>query len=283
MPFYICTTCGTQFAERPRPPARCPICEDSRQYVAPGGQSWTTLEGLRVRYRNQWERMEEGLYAFSPAPDLAIGQRAFLVRTPRGNVLWDCVALLDDATVDIVGSLGGLAAIAVSHPHYYTTMVEWAHAFGVPVYLHEADCAWVMRPDPSIEFWHGEIRELWPGLTLVRSGGHFPGGTVLHWAAGAGGRGVLLSGDILLVAPDRRHVSVMFSYPNMLPLPASEASRIAATLGPYDYEHVYAAFWHREILKDGKSAVNRSVARYVEAVTRGLAPTQPVTDQESPA
>ena len=70
MPFHICTTCGTQFGERAQPPVRCPICEDSRQYVLPSGQGWTTLEALRAKHRNQWQRMQPDLYAFSPAPDL---------------------------------------------------------------------------------------------------------------------------------------------------------------------------------------------------------------------
>jgi hypothetical protein len=37
-----------------------------------------------------------------------------------------------------------------------------------------------MRPDDAIELWSGEARELCGGLTLLRLGGHFAGGTVLH-------------------------------------------------------------------------------------------------------
>ncbi len=39
MPCFICSTCGTQFADTPRPPAACPVCEDERQYVGWAGQS----------------------------------------------------------------------------------------------------------------------------------------------------------------------------------------------------------------------------------------------------
>src|SRR6266851_2651856 len=53
---------------------------------------------------------------------------------------------------------------------------------------------------------------LWDCLTLVRLGGHFDGGTVLHWADWSEGRGVLLSGDVLQVVPSG-HVSFMWSYP----------------------------------------------------------------------
>ena len=98
--------------------------------------------------------------------------------------------LLDPATVTLINGLGGLKAIAISHPHFYTTMVEWSRAFDdVPIHLHAADQRWIMRPDPSIQLWDEETLQLLPDVVLIRCGGHFPGGTVLHWAKGAGGRG----------------------------------------------------------------------------------------------
>lgn len=143
--------------------------------------------------------------------------RLLETRTPHGNFLWDCISLLDDATVKIVNGLGGLRGIAISHPHYYTTMLEWSRAFGdAPIYLHAADRKWVMRPGKAIEFWDGAPKELAPGVTLVHCGGHFPGGTVLHWAGGANERGALLSGDILQATPDGC-VSFMYSFPNCIP------------------------------------------------------------------
>ena len=100
------------------------------------------------------------------------------------NVLWDCVTLLDDATAAAVRAPRRAGAIAISHPHYYSSMVEWAHRFECPLLLHEADREWVMRPDESIEFWSGETLPLGGGLTLLRLGGHFAGGTVLHSGEG---------------------------------------------------------------------------------------------------
>src|SRR5713101_2309095 len=124
------------------------------------------------------------------------------------------MSLIDDETAAGIERLGGLSAIAISHPHYYSTMVEWADRFDAPIYLHEADREWVMRPSERIRFWSGETYALADGITLIRLGGHFPGGTVLHWKEGAGGKGVLLSGDIIQVVADRRWVSFMYSYPN---------------------------------------------------------------------
>jgi hypothetical protein len=263
---FMCATCGTQFKDTSREPDKCPICMDERQYVPPRGQTWTTLEELRVAHTNRIETVEPGLIGIGTEPAFAIGQRALLVRSPGGNVLWDCISLIDDDTVAAVRGQGGIDAIAISHPHYYSSMVEWSRTFDAPIYLHAADREWVMRPDESIHFWEGETHALGEGLTLVRGGGHFPGGTMLHWAGGADGRGALLSGDIITVVMDVRWVSFMYSYPNLIPLPADEVQRVADSIAPYEFERIYGAWWDRVVPSDGKQAVSRSAQRYVDVL-----------------
>src|SRR5205823_5724320 len=125
----VCVTCGTQYPLSAKPPEGCPICQDERQYVGLNGQEWTTLKAMRSTHKNVIKQEEPGLYSINTEPKFGIGQRAFLLQTPQGNLLWDCVALLDDATVQRLRELGGVAAIAISHPHYYTTMIEWSRAF----------------------------------------------------------------------------------------------------------------------------------------------------------
>jgi glyoxylase-like metal-dependent hydrolase (beta-lactamase superfamily II) len=181
-------------------------------------------------------------------------------------VMWDCVHLLDDEGAQQIERRGGLRAIAISHPHYYTGMVEWAQRFGCPVYIHAADERWVMRPDPAIEVWEGETKELGDGLTLIRCGGHFAGGTVLHWAGGD----ALLSGDIVQVIPDRSHVGFMYSYPNLIPLPATSVEAIAGALEPFEFDVVYGAWWGRIVRGDAKGIVQRSAERYVRALAGDL-------------
>ncbi len=233
----------------------------------PLGQSWTTLDAMRRTHRNAWAEVEPGLLGIGTTPSFAIGQRALLLRLPSGNVLWDCISLIDEATIEIVRALGGLAAIAISHPHYYAAMVEWSHAFDAPVFLHEADRKWVMRPDPAIRFWNGETHEIAPGATLIRCGGHFAGATVLHWAQGANGAGALLSGDVVQVGPDKK-VSFMRSYPDLIPLDASSVRHIAEVLAPWPFEPIYGAWWDRVIAEGGKAVMEASVRRYVDAVSR---------------
>jgi hypothetical protein len=267
---WICVACGRQHSPSPRPPAECAICLDERQYVGPEGQRWTTLDELRAEHRAEIREEESGLTGIGTSPAIAIGQRALLVETAAGNLLWDCATLLDDEIVAAVRARGGIAAIAISHPHYYATMVEWSRAFDAPIHLHAADRRWVMRPDESISFWDGDRLDLLDGLTLLRLGGHFAGGTVLHWAAGANGRGALLSGDIVQVVADRRWVSFMRSYPNLIPLPPSTVEAMVATLDPWPFERLYGAWFDRLVNEDAHAAVRRSADRYRRAVTEGF-------------
>jgi hypothetical protein len=263
MPAYICTACGTQYPPSEGVPKQCIICQEERQYVPLTGQSWTTLENLAARHFNSYRQHEEGLIGIGTQPSFAIGQRALLVCTPRGNVLWDCISLLDDATVTLIKGLGGLKGIGISHPHFYTSMVEWSRAFDCPIHLHAADSEWIMRPDAAIELWEGETRALLPDLTLIRCGGHFPGGTVLHWAKGPG---VLLSADIATVTTDRKFLTFMRSYPNFIPLSAREVEGIAAALEPFAFDRIYGHYFDRTIAASAKQVLKASVARYLKAI-----------------
>lgn len=265
MSAFICTACGTQYVPSEAPPPACKICEEVRQYVPPGGQSWTTLPALAQRQMITWREYEPGLLGLGTLPAFAIGQRALLLKTPNGNVLWDCIAPLDATTVTLVKALGGIQTIAISHPHFYTTMIEWSRAFAAPIRIHAADRDWVMRPDAAIEFWDGDTLALSPDVTLIRCGGHFPGASVLHWNRD-NGRGVLCAGDTLSVTTDRKFVSFMRSYPNLIPLNAREIEAIAAALAPYAYDTIYGHYFDRVIATDAKAVVRASVERYLAAI-----------------
>lgn len=269
MPHFICTTCGTQYSGGEQPPGACTICEDSRQYVKATGQQWTTLDRLRLTHRNSVKLEEPGLIGIGIEPQFAIGQRALFLQSPGGNILWDCVPLLDLAVVECLKALGGISAIAVSHPHYYSSMVEWSRAFGgAPIYLHADDHQWVMRHDDAIVSWEGETKGLADGLTLIRCGGHFDGGAVLHWPGGAEGRGALFSGDIIQVVADSKHVSFMYSFPNYIPLAAAAVNQIVAAVEPFGFDRIYGAFWDRVIDQGGKAVVKKSAERYLGAIGR---------------
>jgi hypothetical protein len=103
-------------------------------------------------------------------------------------------------------------------------------------------------------------------MTLIRAGGHFEGGTVLHVEGAAPGEGALLAGDILQVAQDRRWISFMYSFPNYIPLSAKEIDRMVATVEPFRFDRIYGAWWDRNVASDAKGAIDRSAARYKKAL-----------------
>lgn len=272
---YICATCGVQFNASATPPANCPICDDERQYVGVNGQQWTTLARLKRAHHNRFETLEKNLIGIGTEPSFAIGHRSLLVRTGMGNVLWDPTLLLDETTIETVRALGGIKWIAVSHPHLVTMCVEWSKAFNdAPIYWHADNRQWAMRTDAPFIFWGGDSSALAFGLTLIRCGGHFEGSAVLHWANGAEGRGALLVGDTVQVVSDRRYVSFMYSYPNLIPLNAQKISRIVSALEPFAFEKIYGGWWHSVVASDAKEAVRRSAARYIQHLTPHPTPSK---------
>ena len=258
----ICVTCGVQrLAPAPARDA-CAICADDRQYVGWDGQRWATLSSLRADGVGSDVREEvPGLWGVGAAPAVGIGQRALVLPGDGGNLLWDCLGFIDDAAVEAVERIGGLAAIAVSHPHFYGAMVEWSEAFGgVPIYVHAADAQWIQRPG-NVVLWEGDVHTPLPGRTLINCGVHFAGGTVAHWP-GVDGRGALATGDIFQVVSDRRWVSFMYSYPNLIPEDPAVIARALALVEPYAFETVYGGWWRRVVDTDAKAALRRSAERY---------------------
>ena len=267
MPLFTCVQCGAQFPESEQPPQSCLICEDERQFVNWQGQAWLAREELAKTNRLVW-RDDLGIPGIGMEPSFAIGQRALLVCEADGCVMWDCVPLATSEAVQYVRSLGGLKAIAVSHPHFYGAVADWSEAFGgVPVYLHGDDRQSITRPHAAIVPWSGESHRLSDDIVLVRTGGHFAGGTVLHWRKGAEGRGALLTGDIAMVAADRRSLSFMYSYPNYIPLNAHSIRRIASAIEPLMFDRIYGGWWGRNIATNAKAAFAASVRRYLAAIS----------------
>ena len=100
-------------------------------------------------------------------------------------------------------------------------------------------------------------------MTLARIGGHFDGAAVVHWAAGADGRGALLTGDTIAVVQDREWVSFMWSYPNLIPLDDATVLDIACRVERFAFERIYGGWWGSVVVADGPGAIRRSADRYV--------------------
>ena len=87
------------------------------------GQAWTSLRRERGKHENGWKQDPHddriwSLYAdpkvdkqhmFTSGTDpwqLGIGERAILIKTPNGNVLWDLFSYLDKPLIDFVSFPG---------------------------------------------------------------------------------------------------------------------------------------------------------------------------------
>lgn len=256
----ICATCGVEHVEAL---GTCAICADERQWVPASGQAWTSLRELRESgHRVEIEALEPDLLGLKVTPSVGIGQQAHLVVTPAGSVLWDVPPFLDRPSVDRIHAMGAVLGIVASHPHMFGAQTVWSHALGqAPIFVCEPLLEWVQRPDAAITGWRGS-HELAPGLVLHELGGHFPGASVLHWASGAGGRGVLLSSDTIHGNPDGSTVTFMRSYPNRIPLSAAVVERLAAGVSSLPFERLYDNFG-RGPKNDAAAAVQRSAHRYV--------------------
>jgi glyoxylase-like metal-dependent hydrolase (beta-lactamase superfamily II) len=274
VPTWICATCGNHYPAADCPPASCLICTDERQWVPPSGQRWTTPGQLAADgHRCDVREVEPHLIGIGVDPPVGIGQRALMVVTPAGNLLWDPPGFLDAEAIARVRQEGGLAAVTASHPHFYGAMAEWAQAFGADILVPQDDASWVTLPDPAIRTWSG-TQPVLPGVTLIQCGGHFPGSAVVHWAGGADGAGALLTGDTIFVTPGEDRITFIWSAPNRLPLPERSVRGVLDAVRPYRFDRIYGGWWTPAIRKDGRRVLESSAARYIEFL-RGDAPAAP--------
>ncbi|GAA5225838.1 hydrolase [Paeniglutamicibacter antarcticus] len=270
MAIHTCATCAIEHPDSTLPPEVCKICSDERQWVPVAGQQWVTREQLVERgYRVLIEELETDLYAVRTEPKLGIGQRGLLLRTEAGNLLFEPPGFIDEAAIARLQELGGVSVIASSHPHLTGSSIQYSHAFNhAPVYVARADEPWIRRPDTAIILWEGSA-VLLPGVIMHQCGGHFAGSSVVHWPAGRGGAGVLLTGDTIGVGGDRKSAHAMRSYVNNIPLPARAIERILDTVLPLEFEGLYTAFGTLE--KGARETVDWSLRRYISWVNGEMA------------
>ncbi|KAF4463442.1 metallo-beta-lactamase family [Fusarium albosuccineum] len=275
MDLAVCGTCGVQYDTQSV--SSCRICDDPRQYVPPTGQWWATLGELRdsAKYKNVFEKdkFDSRVISVQTEPAVAIGQRAFLLCSDAGNVLWDCITYIDDATVDHINGLGGIQAIVISHPHYFSTALHWAEAFNCKVYISAEDEEWVMRKGPAHVFWKDrEMSLLDGGFVAVKVAGHFPGSSVLLWRAT---RKLFIADSILVVPSGVYHedrptgtasFTFMWSYPNMIPLPPDDVHNIWKAVSKLDFEDAHSAFATRNARGRAKERMLESAQLYIRAM-----------------
>jgi glyoxylase-like metal-dependent hydrolase (beta-lactamase superfamily II) len=260
----ICVTCGTQFAPGEVLSLLCPICNDDRQYINPNGQTWISAHELNKSHKVKITKINERLYSLKITPGFAIAQRAFLIISPGGNILWDCIPLVNTELIEFINSMGGLKAIAFSHPHYYSNMNNWAAIFDCPVYIHDFDGEWINYNSARIKLWDGDAKPLWDGIKIIHIGGHFPGSCVLHLPS-ANGSGTVFCGDTFYIAPSKRHIAVMHSYPNQILLTKDEFLAVFKRSAGLAFDALYGAFEQQNLTQNAHEIFTNSMKRYMDS------------------
>lgn len=256
----ICATCGTTYPES-NAPKTCIICQDERQWVPEQGQLWITPPDLLRNHSVKLKRIKDNLYELTVNPKFAIGQRAMLVLNESGNILWDCIPLLDEMTIEFIRAKGGLKAMAFSHPHFYSNMNEWAEVFNCPIYIHRNDREHIMFRGNHIQLWDGDKLDLWNGMKLYLIGGHFAGSSLLH-VPFLSKEGTIICGDTLFLSPNKKHFSMVWSSPNRMPLPLSEIRRIQNLLKKIPFDEFYGYISSQNLSNSVKEILEQSFARY---------------------
>ncbi len=257
----ICTTCGTRYSPDKHYEQECPVCLDDRQYVKASGQQWVSYNSLLDQHSIRLKKHTDQVYEITTLPGFAIGQSAFFIQTDTGNMLWDCIPLITQPIVDFIQRKGGIQAIAISHPHYYSLMAEWAKVFQCPIYIHQADQQWVMDTEAELTFWDKAEYPLNKNASLIHTGGHFPGSAILQVKLNDLGEAIFI-GDSLFLSRDKQHLSAMYSYPNVIPLTNAETLRVFSTVAQYTFNALFGAFGNQYIYEGARELFDNSYRNY---------------------
>ena len=68
---------------------------------------------------------------------------------------------------------------------------------------------------------------------------------------------------------DRRFVSFMWSYPNLVPLKPQEVATIVSRTEKYEFDRIYGAFDGRTVRTNAAAALRRSAGRYLAQIEPG--------------
>lgn len=256
----ICATCGTKYPIDYKR-NRCLICEDDRQYIPLDGQQWTNDFELNKNHSVKIKQLKTDLYEFVIEPNFSIGQRALFVLSESGNILWDCIPMIDEELVHFINEKGGLKAITISHPHYYSNMGEWAEQFDCPIILPESEKSFVVNPTDRIQYWHEGGFDFWDEIKLIQIGGHFPGSGILY-IPDISSEGAILCGDTFNLSLSLKHFSVMYSYPNRIPLPIAEVAEIKKKMKAISFDEIYGFWPYQNVTEDTKKILIESLERY---------------------
>lgn len=243
LPAYVCTNCGF-WQKRFGRPFSCPVCEDFRHVLPAGGFEMLDLEEALRGARCTWEEVEAGVWRYGLAEPLGISPNGYVVVRPGGNVAFEAPPLLDEGALEHIASLGGVAYASASHPHTYGALWQIAERFGPGVAIQRGDLGWARAFGVTLPF--DDRLDLPGGLTLLHTGGHFDGHSVLH--DGANGR--LFIGDAVKLELDAADpagrtadgISTHKAFVRRIPLTPEEARGYREVFAALEFDQTFTPF-----------------------------------------
>lgn len=231
---YLCTNCGfwqCYFAV----PLSCPVCTDFRHTPPEDGFHFLTPDKAAAETRTLWTGEDTEIVMLSNSPRIGIGPNGYLLRHPEGNVFFDGAAYYSPDALGLIRSLGGIKWLAASHPHAYGALWQLQEKFAPIVAIQAQDLSWTGAFSTAWPF--DESLELAPGLTLIRTGGHFAGHTILHWAE----KKTLFAGDMVKFH-GTSEISTHKGFNRKIPMSHAEVRRYAEAIRDLEFDTVYTSF-----------------------------------------
>ena len=236
---YSCGNCGhwqRWFAT----PQSCPVCTDVRNALPEDGWDFSADTEVALGREARWAQVAPGVTGYWCEPQVGLGTTGWVIETDAGLVGWEGAGYYPPEALADLRARGGLVALGASHVHGYGALWQLQDELDPPVLaIGVDDLAWTKAFRVT---WPTDDRhELAPGLVMHRSGGHFPGHTVLYDER----RGILFVGDLIKVDLDGDvpvGLSCHKAYHAQIPLSHAEVRQARALVERLEFTAVATPF-----------------------------------------
>jgi glyoxylase-like metal-dependent hydrolase (beta-lactamase superfamily II) len=257
----ICTYCGNRTFIGEGETPECLICANRYVPEPKARVRFKRPDALLPDHHTEIVQLEEDIWRFYVRPNLGIRHYAFFIQRPGGNVLMDMQPILTNDLAAWIGAKGGLKAIVLSHPHYYGAMDDFSTRFHAPVWIHATDRDWAVGY-PNVECLDAEDHSFDETLGMIHIPGQFEGGLCLLYARH---RGILFTGDTLMVSPTTGELSAWKSTPRQVPYTRDEFHVIREGILALEFDQLYASV-RGEIRSGAKEQAASFCASYQDSV-----------------
>ncbi|MGB7405179.1 MAG: hypothetical protein WA906_05780 [Pacificimonas sp.] len=237
---YACENCGFWQLYFASPPD-CPVCTDVRNDLPADGWSWLAAKDAVGAYRSEWREVAPDLLAFTTSPALGLAGTGWLLKRPEGNIAFEAAPFYDEAALNEIERLGGIAVLAASHVHGYGALWQLQQHFEpATVAIHIGDLQLTKAFQVTVPF--DDALAIDDDAQLIHVGGHYAGQSALHDARNER----LYCGDMFKVDQDAAGKSEALSahkaFHKDIPLTHRELQQYRDRIAPLDFTSLCTPF-----------------------------------------